>query len=109
MRWCIRKSATTSWRSQLPWAARISRCFRRRSRAATAISNSSWVRAVAEHLVVDHVGHFGDGVALASGENVYVPYTLGGETVEVAAGLGPPGRRGRLEGEHRRPGRVTPL
>jgi len=38
---------------------------------------------VAEHLVIDHVGHFGDGVVLAGGGNVYVPYTLGGETVEV--------------------------
>ena len=36
-----------------------------------------------EHLVIDHVGHFGDGVALVDGGNVYVPYTLGGETVEV--------------------------
>lgn len=38
---------------------------------------------MAEHLVIDHVGHFGDGVALAGGGNVYVPYTLAGETVEV--------------------------
>src|SRR5882724_7357424 len=83
MRWCIRKSATTSRRSQLRSAARISRSFRRRSRAATAISSSSSARAVAEHLAIDHVGHFGDGVVLADGQNVYVPYTLGGETVEV--------------------------
>jgi 23S rRNA (uracil1939-C5)-methyltransferase len=39
---------------------------------------------VAEQLVIDHVGHRGDGVAVASGSSVYVPYTLGGETVEVA-------------------------
>src|SRR3979411_245595 len=109
MRWCIRKSATTSWRSRLPWAARISRCFRRRSRAATAISNSSWVRAVAEHLVVDHVGHFGDGVALAGGDNVYVPYTLGGETVEVAAVSGHPDRRRLLHVEHASPDRIPPF
>jgi len=37
-----------------------------------------------ERLVIDHVGHRGDGVAAAGGESVYVPYTLGGETVEVA-------------------------
>ena len=36
-----------------------------------------------ERLVIDHVGHRGDGVALAGGEAIYVPYTLGGETVEV--------------------------
>jgi 23S rRNA (uracil1939-C5)-methyltransferase len=40
---------------------------------------------VVERLLIDHVGHFGDGVALAGGQSVYVPYTLGGETVEVAA------------------------
>ena len=47
------------------------------------------------HLVIDHVGHRGDGVALTGGETVFVPYTLGGETVEVAPVAGHPGR-GRL-------------
>ena len=47
------------------------------------------------HLVIDHVGHRGDGVGLAGGETVFVPYTLGGETVEVAPVAGHPGR-GRL-------------
>jgi 23S rRNA (uracil1939-C5)-methyltransferase len=43
------------------------------------------VRAVAdsELLVVDHVGHHGDGVVLADGGNIYVPYSLGGETIEA--------------------------
>lgn len=36
-----------------------------------------------ERLVIDHVGHFGDGVALADGGSIYVPFALGGETVEV--------------------------
>jgi len=36
-----------------------------------------------ERLVIDHVGHFGDGVALADGGGIYVPFALGGETVEV--------------------------
>lgn len=48
-----------------------------------------------KHLVIDHVGHRGDGVALASGETVFVPYALGGETVEVAPVAGHPDR-GRL-------------
>ena len=43
--------------------------------------NSSWERAVADHLVIDHVGHRGDGVSLVTGDAVYVPYALGGETV----------------------------
>src|SRR5512143_3523310 len=84
MRWCIRRSATTSRPSQLRSDAPTSRCFRHRSRAATATSNSSSARAVVERLDIDHVGHLGDGVALVDGQSVYVPYTLGGETVEVA-------------------------
>jgi 23S rRNA (uracil1939-C5)-methyltransferase len=48
---------------------------------------------VAETLVIDHVGHFGDGVALVDGDSIYVPYTLAGETVEVAAIPGHPDRR----------------
>src|SRR5215831_8335323 len=34
-------------------------------------------------LLIDHVAHRGDGVAYVDGEAVYVPCTLGGETVEV--------------------------
>jgi len=41
--------------------------------------------ADSERLVIDHVGHHGDGVAMSGGGNIYVPYTLGGETVEVVA------------------------
>ena len=36
-----------------------------------------------EHFVIDHVGHHGDGVVIAGSGNIYVPYTLGGETVEA--------------------------
>jgi 23S rRNA (uracil1939-C5)-methyltransferase len=36
--------------------------------------------ADSERLVIDHVGHHGDGVAMSGGGNIYVPYTLGGET-----------------------------
>ena len=47
---------------------------------------------MAETLVIDHVAHRGDGVAFAGGEAVYVPYTLGGETVEVDHVAGHPDR-----------------
>ncbi|MGC2813095.1 MAG: class I SAM-dependent RNA methyltransferase [Bradyrhizobium sp.] len=47
------------------------------------------------HLVIDHVGHRGDGVGLTNGESVFVPYTLGGEIVEIAPVAGHPDR-GRL-------------
>jgi 23S rRNA (uracil1939-C5)-methyltransferase len=64
---------------------------------------------VVEHLVIDHVGHFGDGVALAGEQNIYVPYTLGGETVEVQAVPGHPDRRRLLAVEHASPQRIAPF
>ena len=63
-----------------------------------------------ERLVIDHVGHRGDGVALADGQSLYVPYTLGGETVEVAPVPGHhPDRRHLLQVERASPERVTPF
>ena len=63
-----------------------------------------------ERLVIDHVGHFGDGVALVGGASIYVPYTLGGETVEVASVPGQhPDRRRLLAVELASPERITPF
>jgi 23S rRNA (uracil1939-C5)-methyltransferase len=65
---------------------------------------------VVERLVIDRVGHFGDGVALVDGESVYVPYTLGGETVEVAPVPGHhPDRRRLLAVERASPERIIPF
>jgi 23S rRNA (uracil1939-C5)-methyltransferase len=65
---------------------------------------------VVERLVIDHVGHFGDGVAIVDGQNVYVPYTLGGETVDVAPVPGHhPDRRSLVQIERASPERVTPF
>jgi 23S rRNA (uracil1939-C5)-methyltransferase len=64
---------------------------------------------VVERLVVDHVGHRGDGVAVQDAENVYVPYTLGGETVEVVPVPGHPDRRRLLAVERASPERITPF
>ncbi|CAL76009.1 putative RNA methyltransferase [Bradyrhizobium sp. ORS 278] len=62
-----------------------------------------------ERLVIDHVGHRGDGVSLSSGEALYVPYTLAGETVEAAAIPGHPDRRKLLAVEAPSPERITPF
>ena len=63
-----------------------------------------------ERLVIDHVGHRGDGVALADGQSIFVPYTLGGETVEVAPVPGHhPDRRRLLQVERASPERITPF
>jgi 23S rRNA (uracil1939-C5)-methyltransferase len=63
-----------------------------------------------EHLAIDHVGHRGDGVAMVGGQNVYVPYTLGGETVEVAPVPGHhPDRRRLINVESASSERVTPF
>ena len=66
-------------------------------------------RDVVERLAIDHVGHRGDGVAYAGGEAVYVPYTLGGETVEVAPTPGHPDRRRLLAVEQASPERIVPF
>jgi 23S rRNA (uracil1939-C5)-methyltransferase len=78
-------------------------------RAATAISNFFSARAVAETLLIDHVGYFGDGVASSPGGNVYVPYTLGGETVEVAEVHGHPDRRRLVEVRQASAERIAPF
>jgi 23S rRNA (uracil1939-C5)-methyltransferase len=67
------------------------------------------VPAVAEVLLIDHVGHFGDGVALAGGRNVFVPYTLGGESVEAAPAPGDPDRRRLVRVERASPDRIAPF
>jgi 23S rRNA (uracil1939-C5)-methyltransferase len=64
---------------------------------------------VVERLVIDHVGHRGDGVAFADGQTVYVPYALAGETVEVDAVPDHPDRRRLLQVERASPQRVTPF
>jgi 23S rRNA (uracil1939-C5)-methyltransferase len=73
------------------------------------MSNSSLARAVVERLLIDHVGHRGDGVSLAGGGAIYVPYALPGESVEVASVPGHPDRRRLLSVESRSAERVEPF
>src|SRR6201985_324892 len=60
-------------------------------------------------LVIDHVAHRGDGVAFTDGEAIYVPYTLGGETVEAGPVAGHPDRRRLLAVTVASPERVQPF
>ncbi len=62
-----------------------------------------------ERLVIDHVGHRGDGVALGGGEAIYVPYALPRETVEVEEVHGHPDRRRLLAVEVASPERIAPF
>ncbi|CAN5449888.1 methyltransferase [soil metagenome] len=62
-----------------------------------------------ERLTIDHVGHFGDGVAVAGSENVFVPYTLGGETVDVLPAPGHPDRRALTHVVTASPQRIDPF
>jgi 23S rRNA (uracil1939-C5)-methyltransferase len=65
---------------------------------------------VVERLLIDHVGHLGDGVARVEGQSIFVPYTLGGETVDVAAAPGRhPDRRQLIRVEQPSTERVEPL
>ncbi|WP_213774364.1 methyltransferase [Bradyrhizobium sp. dw_78] len=64
---------------------------------------------MAEQLVIDHVGHRGDGISLVDGQAVYVPYTLGGETVEVEPVAGHPDRRYLSRIAHASAERIAPF
>lgn len=64
---------------------------------------------MAETLRIDHVGYFGDGVASTPGGNIYVPYTLGGETVEATEVHGHPDRRKLVELKQASPERIAPF
>jgi 23S rRNA (uracil1939-C5)-methyltransferase len=67
------------------------------------------VRAVAERLVIDHVGHRGDGVSFTGGESLFVPYTLPGETVEAEPVNDHPDRRHLTKIEQPSPQRIAPF
>ncbi len=71
--------------------------------------NFSSARDVVERLLIDHVGHRGDGVSFTDGIGVYVPYTLGGETVEVERVPGHPDRRHLLAVETASRERIAPF
>ncbi len=62
-----------------------------------------------ERLIIDHVGHFGDGVAVADGASIYVPYALGGETVDVLPSPGHPDRRALAQIVTPSPQRIDPF
>jgi len=64
---------------------------------------------VVERLTIDHVGHRGDGVAFAGSGNVFVPYTLGGETVDAEPVAGHPDRARLLRVETASPERIAPF
>jgi 23S rRNA (uracil1939-C5)-methyltransferase len=62
-----------------------------------------------ERLVIDHVGHRGDGVALTDAGSVFVPYALGGEIVEVEPLADRPDRARLLHVETASPERIAPF
>jgi len=61
------------------------------------------------HLVIDHVGHRGDGVAEGAEGPVFVPGTLPNETVEVETVPGHPDRRHLLHVEKASGERIAPI
>ncbi|SHN66316.1 class I SAM-dependent RNA methyltransferase [Bradyrhizobium erythrophlei] len=63
-----------------------------------------------ERLRIDHVGHLGDGVATVGEQSIFVPYALGGETVDVTTVSGHhPDRRQLVRVEQSSPERIEPL
>jgi 23S rRNA (uracil1939-C5)-methyltransferase len=64
---------------------------------------------VVERLVIDRIGHRGDGVVDADPEPIFVPGALPGETVEVEAVPGHPDRRKLLRIDAPSAERMTPI
>jgi len=64
---------------------------------------------VVERLMIDRLGHRGDGVAAGPGGAVYVPGALPGETVAVKAVAGHPDRRRVLHVEVPSADRLAPI
>ena len=64
---------------------------------------------MAESLLIDHVGQRGDGVCFTGGESLFVPYTLGGETVEVEPVAEHPDRRRLSRVVHASAERIAPF
>ena len=62
-----------------------------------------------ERLVIDRLGHRGDGVAETPAGPLYVPYVLPGESVEVEPIPGHPDRRHVLRVEVESPERIAPI
>ena len=62
-----------------------------------------------ERLVIDRIGHRGDGVADTPEGPVFVPYALPGETVDVEPVPGHPDRRHLLHVENASPERIPPV
>jgi 23S rRNA (uracil1939-C5)-methyltransferase len=64
---------------------------------------------VIEHLVIERLGHRGDGIADGPEGPLYMPYVLPGETVEVEPVPGHPDRRHMVRIEVASPERIAPI
>jgi 23S rRNA (uracil1939-C5)-methyltransferase len=64
---------------------------------------------VVERLLVDHIGHRGDGVAKDESGAIYIPGALPGEIVEVERVAGHPDRRKLIRVERQSEQRIAPI
>ena len=64
---------------------------------------------MSERLVITHVGHRGDGIAVTADGDVFIPYTLPGETVDAETVPGHPDRRNLLRVQTPSPDRIAPF
>ena len=62
-----------------------------------------------ERLVINRLGHLGDGIADGTDGAIYVPGTLPGETVEVESVAGHPDRRRLLHVDVASSERIAPI
>src|ERR1043166_6728882 len=80
-----------------------------RSRAATATASFCSGPRVVERLVIDRLGHRGDGIVETPAGPPFVPYVWAGEMVEVEPVPGRPDRRHALRVEVASAERIAPI
>jgi 23S rRNA (uracil1939-C5)-methyltransferase len=67
------------------------------------------VQRVTERLLITRLGHRGDGIAATAAGDIYISYTLPGETAEVDNWPGHPDRRSLVRIEHPSAERIAPI
>ena len=77
--------------------------------ALDAAAAARYRSAMVERIVITQLGRHGDGVADTPAGPVYVPYTLAGETAEVAPWPGHGDRRHLIRIETASPDRIAPI
>jgi hypothetical protein len=105
--WAIADGEAKRFRTYVADDDRLS-CALAESRSRSRELSSSRL-SVIERILIERLGHRGDGIADSSDGPIYIPGTLPGEIVEVDAAPGHPDRRRLLNVEKSSAHRIEPI